>query len=560
MLLALATAVVIPTLALGNKPPTGVSPQSASMYAPIVSTNPATWKCLDGSKTILYSAINDDFCDCPDGSDEPGTSACPNGAFYCANEGHIGATIKSSRVNDGICEPECCDGSDEPSGVCPNQCKEIGEKYRAERDAERKLRKTGAKIRSSYITYVKKEAVRLKGVIASLQKEVEEKRIEEARLKSALEHTESVDAASLEHQKQSPLYQSLVSHNAALTSLRSKQEDLQAKLDTLEEILSSLKRSYNPNYQDMGVLEAVRGWDAYHGVEPESESTTKPAGTDPLATEAEILEAQANSYATEEGGSEPESTKEPEPVKEDEWTKSKLDELARADHLALLLEHSRHISGPQQDNGRESIFDTIQNYVPDALIPTFLNLKTLLTGSSQESTGETSEATVKARNAHNSAADALRKSERELKDSEDALAKLETGGHFGKDGEWKKLDGVCLEKDTGEYTYSVCLFGSATQKSNKDHGSHSLGRFSGWNDKEGVVAGSYEYYTRQHYTGGARCWNGPERSVILDLTCGTENMIQTIAEPEKCVYLLTGTSPALCWPLDDKSEHEKDEL
>jgi protein kinase C substrate 80K-H len=37
-------------------------------------------------------------------------------------------------------------------------------------------------------------------------------------------------------------------------------------------------------------------------------------------------------------------------------------------------------------------------------------------------------------------------------------------------------------------------------------------------------------------------------------------MIQTIAEPEKCVYLLTGTSPALCWPLDDKSEHEKDEL
>jgi hypothetical protein len=105
----------------------------------------------------------------------------------------------------------------------------------------------------------------------------------------------------------------------------------------------------------MGVLEAVRGWDAYHGVEPESESTTKPAGTDPLATEAEILEAQANSYATEEGGSEPESTKEPEPVKEDEWTKSKLDELARADHLALLLEHSRHISGPQQDNGRESI-------------------------------------------------------------------------------------------------------------------------------------------------------------------------------------------------------------
>ncbi|CUA73826.1 protein kinase C substrate 80K-H [Rhizoctonia solani] len=543
MLLTFATAVVLPTLALGNKPPAGVSPQSASLYAPIVSTSPATWKCLDGSKTILYSAINDDFCDCADGSDEPGTSACPNGTFYCTNEGHIGAAVKSSRVNDGICEPECCDGSDEPSGVCPNKCKEIGEKYRAEREAERKLRKTGGKIRTSYIAYAKKEVTRLRGAIASLKKEVEEKRAEETRLKAALEHTESVDAAALEHQKQSPLYQSLLSHNSALTSLRSKQAELQTKLDTLEDILANLKRSYNPNYQDMGVLEAVRGWDAYHGIEPDSESTLKQA---------------------EEGDSGTESApeKEPEPVKEDEWTKSKLDELARADHVALLLEHSRHISGPQDDeSGAGSILDTIQTYVPDALIPAFLNVKTWLTGSAQTSaSGETSEATVNARNAHNSAVNALRDSERELKDSEEALAKLESGGHFGKDGEWKKLDGKCLEKDTGEYTYSVCLFGSATQKSNRDHATNNLGRFSGWSDKPGVVPGSYEYYSRQYYKGGARCWNGPERSVIFDITCGTENSIQTIAEPEKCEYLFTGTSPALCWPLDENAENEKDEL
>ena len=39
-------------------------------------------------------------------------------------------------------EPECCDGSDEAPGVCPNVCKEVGEAYRERVKAEEKLRKT----------------------------------------------------------------------------------------------------------------------------------------------------------------------------------------------------------------------------------------------------------------------------------------------------------------------------------------------------------------------------------------------------------------------------------
>lgn len=61
------------------------------------------FSCLDGSKLIPFSMVNDDYCDCDDGSDEPGTAACSNGHFYCLNAGHIPLNLVASRVNDRIC-------------------------------------------------------------------------------------------------------------------------------------------------------------------------------------------------------------------------------------------------------------------------------------------------------------------------------------------------------------------------------------------------------------------------------------------------------------------------
>ncbi|XP_057450710.1 glucosidase 2 subunit beta [Lotus japonicus] len=79
-------------------------------------------KCKDGSKSFSRDRINDNFCDCPDGTDEPGTSACPKGKFYCKNLGSKPQFIFSSHVNDNFCD--CCDGSDEYDGTihCPNTC------------------------------------------------------------------------------------------------------------------------------------------------------------------------------------------------------------------------------------------------------------------------------------------------------------------------------------------------------------------------------------------------------------------------------------------------------
>src|SRR4051794_38695218 len=55
------------------------------------------------------------------------------------------------------------------------------------------------------------------------------------------------------------------------------------------------------------------------------------------------------------------------------------------------------------------------------------------------------------------------------------------------------------------YTYKVCLFGSAEQKSSRDHYSTNLGTFSRW-DGPGEQ-GAPSWYTKQVYDNGQKCWN-----------------------------------------------------
>jgi len=85
----------------------GVRKDDRKRYLPDKEGN---FTCLDGAMSVKFDKVNDNSCDCADGSDEPGTSAC-DFHFYCEPEHRY---IRSNVVNDGVCD--CCDGSDEWRG------------------------------------------------------------------------------------------------------------------------------------------------------------------------------------------------------------------------------------------------------------------------------------------------------------------------------------------------------------------------------------------------------------------------------------------------------------
>lgn len=104
-------------------PPLGSLPETWEKYKESINIDKNTFKCFNDNKIINLSQVNDNYLDCSDGSDEPGTAILVNGKFYCKNEGSTPTIINSWSVNDGICD--CCDGSDEllnTHASCSNVC------------------------------------------------------------------------------------------------------------------------------------------------------------------------------------------------------------------------------------------------------------------------------------------------------------------------------------------------------------------------------------------------------------------------------------------------------
>ncbi len=214
----------------------------------------------------------------------------------------------------------------------------------------------------------------------------------------------------------------------------------------------------------MAVLEAVRGWDA-------------------------LMPPHVANEATEASEASPSPSAEPE-REDDQWNEDRIRNLGTADTLAALLDYERHIGSTEDDFSqvceciircsphascpRVLVF-SIENYIPDSLMPLYESVKSGLLGTLR-SIGILNTAAIrttggehispiqrcprlmslptaevdKHRSAHHSALEILRRSEDQLKQDEGNLKKLFDPLYFGKKGEWKKLEETCIEKDIGE--------------------------------------------------------------------------------------------------------------
>lgn len=496
-------------VAAANSPLRGTKENDSEKYAEGVKCSPMD-PLPSQSRTILVptSRINDNYCDCLNGEDEPGTSACNSGKFWCVNDGFRGQYVHHSWVDDGHCD--CCDGSDEAPGVCRNSC--IAEGQRARREAQLTA------------TTIMRGVAKRQGYA------------EEGKLAKELD-LERLNQVKKEIREMEPKLQLSRARASELETLRDHQKRLRSvATDSVE----SQSGPHNNDVEERD-LEAVD-----KNIPLVDDITNSATGSE--GSEIQKAEGAADTLQVEDTAS---AVREANP-----WSAegSVADAEMRDDHNANdSQDHDdpgRNVVGSGKSlqdielfcaelssNGRGTLFRNAQYFVALAYFRVRRTLPHFGWNCLRQSHVES--CLQRARVARNELVDKKHALEKEVSDIEKRLS-----FDYGHDEAFRKLEGTCLRQPLGQYEYEICHFDKVVQY---EHGSvvATLGRWSGWHN-----AGNQAMIFKD----GDHCWNGPSRSVTVSLTCGEAEKIITVDEPSRCVYRMTLSTPTSC------SKKQADEL
>ncbi|KAB1227720.1 Glucosidase 2 subunit beta [Morella rubra] len=572
----------------------GIAPEDEKYY----KTSSDLVSCKDGSKKFTKAQLNDDFCDCPDGTDEPG------GISYVQPMKLEVHDISLIALEIGlICDivPEvvianCCDGSDEYDGKvkCPNTCWEAGKVARDKLKKKITTYQEGIALRRQEIEQAKLSLAKDEAELSKLKNE---EKILKGLVQQLRERKEEIEKA----EEKERLLKERKEKERKEAEEKANEENNKAEQETNQEIGKAEEKTYSDEKateslhdDEIGVLEDLPP--DQDVADENDESAAEAEHGDSSGNERSLVNGveENAAEAKEESSVLPDSGSKGNDISENTEGLSK-EELGRlvasrwtGDNTAKQTEevddakdrdHAEHEEMPggthdeeydgyasETDNENER-YDHDNDDVEDEIDDDFreddhddssssyisdseneLDLSDITTASNPswlEKIQKTVQNILRAVNLFQTPVNQSESAHvrKEYDESSEKLSKIQSRisslsqklkYDFGPEKEFYSFYGRCFESKQNKYVYKVCPFKHASQE--EGHSTTRLGRWDKFEDSYKVMI----------FSNGDKCWNGPDRSMKVKLRCGLKNEVADIDEPSRCEYVALLSTPALC--------------
>ena len=447
----------------------------------------------------LQDRINDDYCDCDDSKDEPGTSACQDGSFWCKNRGFEPHSIHSSVVGDTKCD--CCDGSDEAEGVCADNCLAAGQSAREAVLTEAELHSKGVEIKAGWIA----EAAIAKAALAASHIELEAKVtpleivVEELKARKTL--AEEREQAEVDRRAAEKEHKICVEHGVDVAQYIA---DPNATIPE-EWIIETDGEWTAPQVKNPAYERACQEAKDERKVKKEAEEELKKAEEEAAKAEADKAEETAASEKTET-------------VEEQTMDEAAADEPNANERHALAADATKK----EEPNANERHALQAETPTPDPPPPPPEEPPPPPPEVEEKYEDEEAKELRREFNQKNGELSKAKEAANEVK------IKLETD--YGPGDAYYQLREQCIELQLNQYKYSVCPYGEVKQDNTL------LGKWDSWLEPHRVM----------HFKDGQNCWNIGAREARVELRCGLENKLVAAEEPGPCKYLMKVETPAAC--------------